>query len=47
MNKKFKKKFKEIENLLDEIMQQAIKENDNDAKNRSCYLLEIMDVGEE
>lgn len=41
MNNKFKEMFDKVDVLL--INQQAIKEEDEDAKSLSCYLLEIMD----
>ena len=39
MNKKFKEMFDKVGDLLFEINQQAIKEEDEDAKNLSCNLL--------
>ena len=46
MDKKFKEMFDKVGDLLFEINQQAIKEEDEDAKNLSCNLLEIMDSHE-
>lgn len=43
MNEKFKEMFDKVGDLLFEINQQAIIEGDEDAKNLSCDLLEIMD----
>jgi hypothetical protein len=43
MNKKFQKMFDNVEDLLFKINQQAIKEEDKDAKNLSCNLIEIID----
>lgn len=43
MDKKFKEMFDKVGDLLFEINQQAIKEEDEDAKNLSRNLLEIMD----
>ena len=46
MDKKFKEMFDKVGDLLFEINQQAIKEEDEDAKNLRCNLLEIMDSHE-
>lgn len=46
MDKKFKEMFDKVGDILFEINQQAIKEEDEDAKNLSCNLLEIMDSHE-
>jgi hypothetical protein len=43
MNKKFKEMFEEVGDLLFKINQQAIKEEDEEAKSLSCNLIEIID----
>ena len=43
MNKKFKEMFDEVGDLLFKINQQAIKEEDEEAKRLSCNLIEIID----
>lgn len=43
MNKKFKEMFDKIRDLLSDINEQAIKEEDEEAKSFSCNLIEIID----
>jgi len=40
---KFKEMFDTIRDLLSDINEQAIKEEDNEAKSLSCNLIEIID----
>ena len=43
MKIKYKKQFKKIADELFKINQQAIKDKDEEAKEISCYLIEIME----
>ena len=43
MNTKYKKAFDKIADKLFDINQMAIKEKDDDAKDFSCYLIEIIE----
>jgi len=43
MERKYKKQFKKIADNLFKINQQAVKDKDKQAKEISCYLLEIIE----